>query len=135
MSPLLRWLPRMFAAVAVVHIAYGFAMLTPFGEIADAKIVDSIDGYAERESAFWYLMSGAGWLALGELARWALRETGRIPARFGGWLVGMGVTGIVFMPASGFWLMAVLGVIALRAAREPERGARRPAARQAQLTG
>ena len=123
MNRSLRWLPRLILGTAVVHLAAGLAFETPFGEIADAGFVDSIDPYPERQAAFWYLMTGVSLLALGELARWTVRETGRVPARLGGWLVGMGVIGIVFMPASGFWLVAALGVLALLAAREPERGA------------
>jgi hypothetical protein len=119
----LRWLPRLIVGIAVLHIGYGLALETPLREIADAGVVDSIDGYPERESAFWYLVTGACLFALGELARWTARETGRVPARFGGWLMGIGATGIVFMPTSGFWLIAGLGVLALRVAREPERGA------------
>lgn len=116
-----RWLPRLIAGTAGLHIAAGLALSTPFGDIADAGVIDSIDPYPERQSAFWYLMTGVSLLALGELARWTVHETGRVPARLGGWLVGMGVTGIVFMPASGFWAIAALGVLGVRAAREPER--------------
>ena len=120
MNRSLRWLPRLIVGTAVIHIAAGLALETPFGEIADAGFIDSIDPYPERQAAFWYLMTGVSLLALGELARWTVRETGRVPARLGGWLIGMGVTGIVFMPASGFWLVAALGLLALRAAREPQ---------------
>lgn len=119
----LRWLPRLIVGTAVVHIGLGLALETPLREIADAGVVDSIDGYPERESAFWYLLTGAFLFALGELARWTARETGRVPARLGVWLIGIGATGIVFMPASGFWLIAGLGVVALRAAKQPKRGA------------
>ena len=38
-------------------------------------------------------------LALGELARW----TGRVPARLGGWLVGIGAVVILLAPVSGGW--------------------------------
>ena len=72
-------------------------------------------------------MTGIALLALGELARWTVRETGRIPSRLGGWLLGMGVTGIVLWPASGFWLVAAVGAIALRAAGEREGAAQTPA--------
>ena len=123
MNRSLRWLPRLIVGIAVLHIGLGLALETPLREIVDAGVVNSIDGYAERESAFWYLMTGAFLLALGELARWTASETGRVPARLGGWLIGIGVAGIVFMPASGFWLIAGLGLLALRAARELERGA------------
>lgn len=122
MNRSLRWLPRLIVGIAVLHIGLGLALETPLREIADAGVIDSIDGYAERESAFWYLVTGAFLFALGELARWTARETGRVPARLGGWLVGIAVTGIVLMPAGGFWLIAALGVVALRAARGEETG-------------
>ena len=118
MNRSLRWLPRLIVGTAVLHIVLGLAFETPLRQIADAGVVDSIDGYAERESAFWYLMTGAFLFAFGELARWTARESGRVPVRVGGWLIGIGLTGIVLMPASGFWLIAALGVLALRAARE-----------------
>ena len=127
MNGFARSAPRLLIAGAVLHIAVGLALSTPLDEIADAGVVDSIDGYAERESAFWYVMTGIAWLTLGELARWMVRERGRLPARLGAWLLGMGVTGIVFMPASGFWLIAAVGAIALRAAREREGPAQTPA--------
>ena len=129
-----RWLPRLIDGTAVVHIATGLQLWTPLSKIADAGVVDSIDPYPERQAAFWYSMTGVSLLGLGELARWTVRETGRLPARLGGWLVGMGVTGIVLMPASGFWVIAALGVLALRAAREPERRVTEAPASQPHVT-
>ena len=132
MNRSLRWLPRLIVGIAALHIALGLAFETPLRDIADAGVVDTIDGYAERESAFWYLVAGVFLLALGELARWVVRETGRVPARLGYWLIGIGVAAIVLMPVSGFWLIAALGALALRASRRPEphvaRGVRRPLA-------
>ena len=117
-----RWVPRLIVGVAVVHIGLGLALETPLRDIADAGVVDSIDGYPDRESAFWYLMTGAFVFALGELARWTARETGRVPVRVGGWLIGIGLTGIVLMPASGFWLIAALGAFAVMASARDARG-------------
>ena len=108
------WVPRLITATAILHVAVGFVFWTPFGEIVAAGIVDSILGDPERESAFWYMFTGLAWLALGGLARWTARETGRIPARLGGWLIGIGATLVVFVPASGGWLVAAVGVIAQR---------------------
>ena len=121
MTRSLRWLPRLVIGTAVLHIGYGLALETPLRAIADAGVVDSIDGYAERESAFWYLVTGAYLLALGELARWAVRETGRVPARLGGWLIAIGAAGVVLMPASGFWLVAALGAFVARASARDAR--------------
>ena len=129
MNGFARWAPRLLIGGAILHIGVGLALWTPLAEIADAGIIDSIDPYPDRQYPFWYLMTGVAWLALGELARWTVRETGRVPARLGGWLLGTGVTLVVFMPASGGWLLAAVGVIALRAARETDRHAAEPPSR------
>lgn len=116
MNSLTRWVPRLIIGTAILHIVFGLVVGTPFSEISDAGIIDSVGDDAERESALWFHLAGLAWLALGELARWTVRETGRIPARLGGWLLGTGVTLTLFMPASGGWLLAALGVLALVAA-------------------
>ena len=84
---------------------------------------DSTSGDAERESALWFHLTGLAWLALGELARWTVRETGRLPARLGGWLLGTGMALTVFMPASGGWLVIGVGLLALLPARGKGQGA------------
>lgn len=62
------------------------------------------------------MLSGVALLALAELARWGVRETGRIPSRLGAWLLARAAPLIVTMPASGGWLVAAVGGLALRAA-------------------
>ena len=47
MNGFARWSPRLLIAGAVFHIAVGLA-LSPLDEIANAGVVDSIAGYAER---------------------------------------------------------------------------------------
>jgi hypothetical protein len=49
----------------------------------------------------------------GELARWSVRATGRLPTRLGQWLVGIGALIVVAEPASGGWLVLGLGVWAM----------------------
>ncbi|MGI9042166.1 MAG: DUF6463 family protein [Gemmatimonadales bacterium] len=63
-------------------------------------------------------MTGLAWLALGDVAGWCVRETGRLPAHLGGWLLATSVPMIVLLPASGGWLIVALGAFALRAARD-----------------
>ena len=134
MNRFVRWAPRLLIGGAIFHVAVGLALLTPIDEIFESGVVGSIPGDAERESAFWYLMTGVALLALGELARWTVRATRRIPARLGGWLLGMGVAGIVLWPASGFWLVAAVGAFALLAAREREHVAARTPRPQPHVT-
>ena len=44
MNRSLRWLPRLIVGTAVLHIVLGLAFETPLRQIADAGVVDSIDG-------------------------------------------------------------------------------------------
>jgi hypothetical protein len=120
MNSLAHVVPRLIIGVAIVHIAFGLAFETPLGDIADAGVVDGIGTDPERESSLWFALTGLAWLGLGELARWTVRETGRIPARLGGWILGTGVLLTLLMPASGGWLVIAIGLLALRAAAAPE---------------
>ena len=120
MNDLTKWVPRLITGTAVVHLAYGLVvpnMTKPLRGIARDGVVATVDGHPERESWLWFMLTGVSWLGLGELARWSARETGRLPARLGGWLLAVAVPLTVASPASGGWLVAAIGAIALRAAR------------------
>ena len=101
MNSLARWVPRLISATAVLHIAVGLAVGNPVGGMVADGLVGSVGDDPERAFTLWYVVAGLGLLALGELARWAVRETGRVPARLGGWLLLISVLVIVLMPASG----------------------------------
>ena len=115
-----KWVPRLITATAVVHLAYGVvvpSMAKSLRGIAGEGFVDAVGTDPERESWLWFMLTGMTLLGLGEHVRWTVRETGRVPARLGGWLLAVAVPLIVFIPASGGWLVAAIGGIALRAAR------------------
>ena len=63
------------------------------------------------------MATGLALLGLGELARWTARETGQLPARLGAWLLALAAPIVLLEPASGGWLVAALGLLALRAGR------------------
>ena len=115
-----RWVPRLITGTAIIHLAYGLVvpnMAKPLRGIAGDGVVATVDGHPERESWLWFMLTGVSLLGLGELAPWTARETGRLPARLGGWLLAIAVPLTVASPASGGWLVAAIGAIALRAAR------------------
>jgi hypothetical protein len=62
-----------------------------------------------------YRVIGAFALATGDVARRKGDDTSRVPARLGGWLIGIEIAAPVLMPASSFWLLAALGVAAVTA--------------------
>jgi hypothetical protein len=63
------------------------------------------------------LALGLAFAALGEVARWSVRTTGRLPTRLGEWLVGIGVLIVLVAPTSGGWLVLALGGWAMWAVR------------------
>jgi hypothetical protein len=120
MNTLTRWVPRLITGTAIIHLTYGVVVPTmtrALGEIANAGFVASVGGYPEREAWLWFMLTGVSWLGLGELARWSLRETGRLPASLGAWLLAVAVPLTIAEPASGGWLVSVIGLLALFSAR------------------
>lgn len=116
-----KWVPRLITGTAIIHLAYGVVVPTmrhALGEITDAGVVASVNGHPEREQWLWFMLTGVSWLGLGELARWSLRETGRLPARLGAWLLAVAVPMTVADPASGGWLVAAIGLFTLRVTRD-----------------
>lgn len=111
---MIRWIPRLLLITAVLHTLLGLVRGLPvFRAIIGDGVINTVAGHDDRMSVIWFLLTGFALFALADLARWTVRETGRIPARLGGWLVGLAVPGIVLMPVSGFWLLAVIGILGL----------------------
>jgi hypothetical protein len=128
-SALTRWVPRLIVGVACLHTLFGLFVLpasldpNPLTGIADDGVVDAIAGHVDREAAFWFLSTGVVWFSVGHLTHWVIRRTGRIPALVGWWTLGLAVPSLVLLPASGFWLVLAVGVLALVAARRDDRAA------------
>ncbi|WP_412537780.1 DUF6463 family protein [Longispora sp. K20-0274] len=120
---LTRWIPRLTNAIAVIHIVFGLVVRSPspLTGIAEDGFVNAVAGDDVRMLWLWFEATGFALLALGELARWAVRETGRLPVRFGVWMLAIAVPLTVMVPASGGWLLIALGVAALFAARRAPR--------------
>ncbi len=123
MTNLTKWVPRLITGTAIIHLAFGVvvpSMATSLGEIAGDGFVATVAGHPERESWLWFMLTGVSLLGLGELARWSVRETGRLPSSLGGWLLAIAVPLTVADPASGGWLVGAIGLLALRASRDAD---------------
>lgn len=104
--------------IGTAHIALGVARFGPtLRAIARDGVIGVTQGDRERETAVWFLTSGAGLLLAGGLARWAQRRTGTVPAAYGAGLLGLGLAGAALIPRSGFWVVAANGLLALAASR------------------
>jgi hypothetical protein len=122
-----RWIPRVALAGAALHIAIGLADPRT-RELVDVGPVGALDGDPGREAILWFLALGLAFAALGELARWSVRATGRLPTRLGEWLVGIGALIAVVEPASGGWLVLGIGLWAMWAVRRTARSNAKDAA-------
>lgn len=127
--------------IGVGHLGYA-AVHYPdqVGEIVRAGVLDAAEvgrpaGQYGTEAAFWYLTAGGGVVLLGRLAWEVERRSGRLPASFGWLLAGMGVWGVLLMPASGFWAFGVPAWLALRSARRGRAGSVRPGSPGATVRG
>jgi hypothetical protein len=124
MNPLARWIPRLIIVTALLHFVWAFAQPNDWAGIAaDGFLRTSVDpdapDYFEREASIWFLACGVTLLALGTLARAALRSTGRVPAQIGWYLLGLGIPlCVIYFPVTGSWALPVIGVLTLVAARE-----------------
>ena len=122
-----RWIPRAMLAGAALHLASGLADPRT-RELVDAGLAGALDGDPGREAILWLLALGLAFAALGELARWSVRATGRLPTRLGEWLVGIGALIVLVAPTSGGWLVLGLGGWAMWAVRQKAaRGAQQAA--------
>lgn len=122
MNRLARWVPRLIIATAVLHLVWAFAQPNAWGEIArDGFFMALADmnapGYWPREGSVWFLACGPALLAIGTLARHAVRTTGRLPAQVGWYMLALGVPlCVLYFPVTGSWVLPVIGVLGLVAA-------------------
>ncbi|MFI6157503.1 DUF6463 family protein [Kitasatospora sp. NPDC051170] len=117
---LVGWVPRLVVGTGVVHLVYGGVQANAWGEIWRDGVVAAAAGAdpGPREASVWYAVCGVALVGIGLLARWALRETGRLPAPLGWLLIALGAPlCVLYFPGSGGWLLLAVGVLALVAAR------------------
>ena len=126
------WAGQYLMAVAFLHtIAAAWMFSGPLLDIAGRGVFNSVQGDPAKGRAAWFVLFGAA-LALLALALTALERQGdsKTLRALGIGLLLLSVTGVVLMPASGFWL-AMPPAIALwmrqdAAAPEPLRGSAGP---------
>lgn len=79
-------------------------------------MVNSVPDFGDNATAFWFMVSGAGFWLSGRLLRSA-ETNGDLDSQrvAGNVLVAVGVLGSAAMPgASGFWTLPIVGAAAVR---------------------
>jgi hypothetical protein len=108
---------------SVLHLVVGAIFYAePLGDILRAGMVNAIGTNAARDGALWFMVCGIILLQLGVLVRWTQQRTGTIPPFLGWSMLALSLVGMVLMPASGFGLMILIGLLLIAAARaaQPE---------------
>jgi hypothetical protein len=100
--------------VGLLHIALALYWFWPcWRAMAADGLMASAEksGDPHRALAFWFLFLGVQLLPLGHLCWWvAARQKTALPSLVGWWLLVQGLAGAFFVPVSGFWLFAALGL-------------------------
>lgn len=119
-----KYIGHLLVATGVLHNVVGIiGFWKPLSAIHRDRYFNTVRMDAERNAAFWFLITGALLMALGQQARATQQRTGAVPASLGWSLLAISVPGVVLIPVSGFWLVLAQGFLVLA-------GARRAAARR-----
>lgn len=112
-----RWIPRLVIALIAVHFAVAVFAWSTFGDIVRDGFFNTVPGKPQREYEMWFFLAGFGMLAMGTMSRRIVRDTGRLPAQLGWYLLATGVPLQILYPVSGAPGLIVLGVLALTTSR------------------
>jgi len=101
--------------ISLIHSAFGlFAMQDVLRELWNEGLIGSISGQMDRNAVFWFLSWGflLGYIGVDWQQR--IRRHKEPLSKFSAWgLAAIVVSGILIMPASGFWLGLPLCLIML----------------------
>ncbi|GAA3387041.1 DUF6463 family protein [Streptomyces roseoviridis] len=118
-----KWIPRLVMALAAAHFAVFVLASTTFDDMAREGLWNTAPGEPRRAYELWFLLAGFGLLALGTLSRRLVRDTGRLPAQLGWYLLAIGVPLLVLYPVSGAPGLVLVGVLALLTSRQQAKAA------------
>ncbi len=109
------------AAIGLVHTAVGVVGFHHvIVDLAADGVFNTVNGEPLREAAFWFIFFGFVAVLLGAVVAWAAENFGETPAFLGSSLLALTALGIIIMPISGFWLLIVPTLGALRSPSKRE---------------
>ncbi|MFH0518648.1 DUF6463 family protein [Streptomyces sp. M41] len=118
---MIRWIPRLVIGLTALHFAVFVLLSSTFDDMAREGFWNTAPGDPSREYELWFFLAGFGLLALGTLSRRIVRDTGRLPAQLGWYLLAIGIPLQILHPVSGAPGLILLGVLALHASHRSRR--------------
>ncbi len=110
-----RWVGRSIVAIGLLHTVFGLvgfrnilAMLLRDG------IFNTVNGQPDREMAFWFIFFGFLLIVFGALIDWCESKGIKLPPFLGWGLLTITIIGVMLMPVSGFWLLIIPSIGAIR---------------------
>ena len=102
------WIGKFIVGIGVVHTTFGLVFLMPILLVLwQEGLVNTVNGQADREFAFWFLAFGVLAMIFGFFLDWFERNHVGLPAFLGWSLLVFTCLIVVIMPISGGWLMFV----------------------------
>ena len=125
-----RWIGLLVIVLGIAHVAFAIvAGWTDLGGIVRGGVAGLESAPDGHEAAFWSLLFGVVVTTVGYQLYWSATHFGLTPVVPGLVLIAVGSCGAFLAPSSPFWLVLVLGLLAVfasrRAGAQRETGGRR----------
>jgi len=118
-----RWYTRLgplMIATGVVHTIFGVAVgWAALADIWRDGVLNAVEPHRDRESWFWFLVTGWSWMMVGAFANGLERRGEGLPPWFAWNLLALGIVGVILIPVSGLWLFFPFAWLAYREAPTP----------------
>ena len=111
-----RWIGRAILAIAALHTLFGLTVFAgPVMAMVSDGLFNTVGANPMRAAVSWFLISGFFMPTTGMVIDQMEAAGLQYKLALTGWvLLAITVLGILLMPASGFWLMLVPAIFAIR---------------------
>jgi hypothetical protein len=101
-----RWIGRWIIGTATVHTLFALVVFSDtWGKVISNGVVNSVGENADIAASVFFLLWGLLYYVLGFVADNLEKEHISLPLSLGWGLLLNGAIAVIFVPASGFWLL------------------------------
>ena len=108
-----KFIGKALIVVGILHVFLGIGMYwEAWSAMAGDYFFNSIMESLDRQNAFWFTNLGVPIIAMGHYINdFAVRNRKAAPGATGLWLAGIGISGLIFVPVSGYWFFIIFAGI------------------------